>query len=222
MSMATRVITRIRRYGSASEQRVAPRSSLLMRTAKLLCESGEYVCVVRDVSTTGAKLRLFHAPPPDRYMFLELGNGERYAMECMWSRDQNAGFRFSCAIDVNEFIQEAGPYPKRPVRLKLRRPAQVLVGDDSTPAMLCDLSQQGACIEASREFAIGQPLRVAIEGLPVRTGCIRWRRDHTHGLVFQETLGLDELAGYARAFQPYVQPGTTPPDGQGSDLVRYA
>jgi hypothetical protein len=48
-----------------ADPRGAARSSLMFRTAKILCESGEYVCVVRDVSATGARLRLFHAAPPD-------------------------------------------------------------------------------------------------------------------------------------------------------------
>lgn len=221
--METRVTTKIKRYGSTVEHRIAPRSSLMMRAAKLLCDSGEYVCVVRDVSATGSKLRLFHAPPPDRYMFLELANGERYAMECMWTRENNAGFRFSCAIDVNEFIQEEGSRPRRPIRLKLRRPALVTIGDVTAPAMIVDMSQQGACIEASHEYAIDQLMRVEIDGLPTRTGCVRWRKDQKHGLVFQESLALDELAGYARQFQPFTPAIATGAAGSdGEERAHYA
>jgi hypothetical protein len=86
------------RAAAAADKRAAPRSSLMFRTAKILCESGEYVCVVRDVSATGCRLRLFHAAPPDTHLFLELANGERYAIERIWTRDEYVGCRFSCTI----------------------------------------------------------------------------------------------------------------------------
>ena len=47
----------------AREQRTAPRFTLLIRTAKLLSSSGEYLCVIRDVSSEGIKVRTFHQLP---------------------------------------------------------------------------------------------------------------------------------------------------------------
>ena len=67
-----------------TDLRDAPRFSLVIRTAKLICRSGEYPCVVRDVSATGVRVRLFDALPPDSHLALELANGERYAMERVW------------------------------------------------------------------------------------------------------------------------------------------
>lgn len=202
---------------SSAEMRGATRSSLMCRTAKILCESGEYVCVVRDVSETGAKLRLFHAAPPDEHLFLELANGDRYAMERMWVRDDHAGFRFSCAIDVDRFIAEPGAHSRRPIRIKLQQHADVMVDGVVCPVMLLDLSQQGACIEAGRKFAIEQKLWLGVEGLPERFGCVRWRSAYTHGLVLQQSLRLDELAHCAFALQPYA-----PVDPAASALARSA
>lgn len=188
---------------SFAEMRGAARSSLMCRTAKILCESGEYVCVVRDVSATGARLRLFHAPPPDAHLFLELSNGDRYAMERVWAHDDHAGFRFSCTIDIDRFIAEPGNHPRRPIRLRLQHPADVTVEGIASPAVLLDLSQQGARIEAGRKFAIEQKLWLDIEGMPPRFGCVRWREGYAHGLVLQQSLRLEELAGLALALQPF-------------------
>lgn len=186
----------------AAEMRLASRSSLMCRAAKLLCESGEYACIVRDVSASGVRLRLFHQPPPDTHLFLELANGDRYAMERVWVQGDHAGFRFSCTIDVDGFLAEPSAYPRRPIRLKLQRPADVTVDGVVSPAVLLDLSQQGARIEAGRQFALEQKLWLMVEGLPRRFGCVRWRRGYTHGLVLQQSLGLDELARHAFALQP--------------------
>jgi hypothetical protein len=187
-----------------ADLRAAPRFSVMMRAAKLLCESGEYLCIVRDVSETGTKLRLFHEPPPDTHLFLELGNGDRYAMERMWHADGHAGFRFSSSIDVEEFIEERSSHPRRPVRLRVRLPALITSNAQQTSAMVVDVSQHGACVETRRPVAVGKPLSFELEGMPVRYGHVCWRRDNRHGLVFQDTLGLDERARYALDLQPFA------------------
>ena len=200
-----------------TELRAAPRSSLMCRTAKLLCESGEYVCIVRDVSATGARIRLFHDAPPDQHLFLELANGDRYAMERVWQQGDQLGFRFSCTIDVDRFIAEPSPYPRRPIRLRLQSPADVIVDGVISPAVLLDLSQQGARIEAGRKFALEQKLWLSLDGLPRRFGCVRWREGYSHGLVLQQSLKLDELAQYALDLQPYGAAEMAPPE----TAVRY-
>jgi hypothetical protein len=203
------------------DERIAPRSSLMCRTAKILCETGEYVCVVRDVSATGCKLRLFHAAPPEDHLFLELANGERYAMERVWHNGDNLGFRFSCTIDVDQFIAEPSGYARRPIRLNLKRPADLIVDGVALPAVLLDLSQQGARVEAGRKFAIEQKLTLAIDGQPQRFGCVRWRDGYTHGLALQEIFRLDELAQAALALQPFDAPEPFDAPATAVSLARY-
>jgi hypothetical protein len=184
------------------EMREAPRFSLVMRTAKLLCETGEYICVVRDISATGTKIRLFHEPPPDTHLYLELANGQRYAMERMWQERDHAGFRFASPIAVAEFVEETSPHPRRPLRLRLQRSCLVTADGKDWRAMLVNVSQQGACIEASGELPVGQQVRLEVPGMPLRFGHVCWRKKHAHGLVFQQAFRLDELARLALALQP--------------------
>ena len=47
----------------APEQRVEPRFTLLIRAAKLIAGSDEFLVVVRDVSRDGLKVRTFHPLP---------------------------------------------------------------------------------------------------------------------------------------------------------------
>ncbi|MGE0284318.1 MAG: PilZ domain-containing protein, partial [Rhizobiaceae bacterium] len=105
--------------------RGAQRFTLLIRTAKLVCESGEFLCVIRDVSETGLRLKLFHHLPQDRHLALELANGEVYFVEKVWERDGHAGFRFAAPIDVQGFIAEVSPFPRRQVRLRMHEAATV-------------------------------------------------------------------------------------------------
>lgn len=190
---------------SFEEMRDAPRFSLVMRTAKLIAESGEYICVVRDISATGTKLRLFHDVPPDTYLYLELANGQQYAMERVWVDGDHAGFRFSSPIVVAEFVEETSPHPRRPLRLCFNRTA-LLTGDGKDwRAVMVNLSQQGACFEAGGEIPVGQLVRVEVPGLPLRFGHICWRRKFAHGVVFQQSFRLDELARHAHELQPFAE-----------------
>ena len=198
--------------GDSADLRTAPRYSLILRTAKLLCEGGEYVCVVRDVSESGVRVRLYHDCPPDRFLALELGNGDRFAMERMWQNGNEAGFRFSASIDVDAFIEEPNDLPRRPVRLRVQRPALVTARGRDIHAMLVDLSQQGGCVEAGSQIPLKQQVRVELAGMPVRFGHVCWRRGFTHGLVFQQGFRLDEFARLAFAVQPFAVTEGVPRD----------
>ena len=185
------------------DRRGGTRQSLVLRVAKLRCCGGEYLCIVQDVSETGVKLRLFHAHPPDSHMFLELSNGALFAIERRWIDGDHAGFRFSSPIDLEAFMKEPGSLARRPMRVRFQRPAVLKAASGDAHAMLINLSQQGACIEAGRRLALKERVRIEVDGVPARIAHVCWRREYTHGLVFQESFALRELAGIAFECQPY-------------------
>ena len=186
---------------SAEMMRAAPRFTMMLRTAKLVCESGEFLCVIRDVSASGIRLRLFHPLPAEARLALELANGEHYFIENVWEKDNEAGFRFAAHIDVDPFIAEASPYPKRPVRLRINQSGTLYAGGNATPAFIRDISQQGIGIEAGAMLSLGQLVRLGGEGMPARFAKVRWRRHPGYGLIFEETFRLDELARLAWMMQ---------------------
>lgn len=183
------------------EMRGAQRYTLLIRTAKLVCESGEYLCVVRDVSETGVRLKLFHALPADRRMALELANGAVYFIECVWEREGHAGFRFSAPIDVQDFIAEVSPWPKRQIRLQMNLEASLHLDGEVFPARLCDLSQQGARVRFFRPLPLSRRVRLDAAAMPSRMAVVRWRNGEEHGLAFDEVFSLDSFASLAARLQ---------------------
>lgn len=182
-----------------AEMRAAPRFSLMIRAAKLVGTRGEYLCVVRDVSATGTRLRLFHEAPQEAHLFLELGSGDRFAVERVWERDSHAGFRFAAPIDVEAFIEEPRSHQRKGLRLKIERPGLVHASGLAAPAMMRDISQQGARIDTGMFLAVEELLRLEVDGLPPRVAKVRWRREQSYGLIFEETFRLDELARHAHA-----------------------
>lgn len=174
--------------------RAAPRFALLLRAAKLIAPRGEYLCIVRDVSETGAKLRLFHSLAGIEGLALESVTGEHIAMDPVWEHEGEGGFRFVEPIDVRRFIAEAGPFPKRPIRVAVDHPARITVAGQTSTARVRDLSRQGARIETGNHLALGQQLRLEADELPQFEATVCWRRQPAYGLVFRQLMGLEELA----------------------------
>ena len=194
-----------------ADQRGAARVNMLIRPAKLITRGGEFLCVLRDVSNGGCKVRLFHPLPHPGAMVLELGNGDRYEVEAVWERDDHAGLRFTRPVPVEYVVNEEGPYRKRPVRLRLSLPALLVAGREAIPVMLRDLSQQGAQIACEARLAVDQTVRLEIDSVPSIVAKVRWRRADSLGLVFEQTFRLDEFARLAARLQP--APPSTEDDG---------
>ena len=187
-----------------SEQRAAQRFTLLLRVGKLVTPAGEFLCVLRDVSDRGIKARLFHDLLADQGCELELNDGVRYRLERVWQRDDHAGFRFAeSSIDIHQLIEETGPFPKRHIRVRLKRSMPVLLSFDGLTlvAQLSDISQHGAAVTLDGRLAIGQQLRLDAIRLPALHARVLWRRRMLHGLVFQEGFRLDALAALAGQIQ---------------------
>lgn len=196
---------------SVEELRSAPRFTLLIRSAKLICENREYLCIIRDVSASGVRLRIFHPLPPAKKFLLELATGERFEVEHVWEAKDHAGFRFADWIDVRNFIAEASPYPKRALRLRLEFPATITADGGSAPATVRDLSREGARIETSLPLLIRQKVNFTAKGLPPIVGNVCWRSSTAYGLVFQQVFTFEELAKLAARLQPLDQPPQLPP-----------
>lgn len=183
-----------------SELRSAPRFTLLLRTAKLIGVAGEYLCVVRDVSSTGISVRTFH-PLPSGHLVLELPNGDRHALEKVWEKDGAAGFRFAGEVDVARLIEGKGRFPKRGVRLHVELAATLTTLGATHDAVVRNLSQQGARIDTRSRLALDQRLQLELKGLPSIRAVVRWRKEDEYGLAFVDTFQFAELARLAALLQ---------------------
>lgn len=180
---------------SGSELRRAPRFTLLVRAAKLIVDGREYLCVLRDASATGVKVRIFHPLPKYLHIALETGSGERYPMELMWLKDDHAGFRFLEEVDVQALIDDRREqFPRRQIRLRLERPGTIHSGTRSWPILVRDISQQGACIETPERLLLRQLVKIDIPGFPQIYAKVCWRQEPRHGLALETSFTMEELA----------------------------
>lgn len=187
---------------AGADMRAAPRFTLLIRAAKLIVDGGEFLCILRDASATGVKIRLFTPIPDHQTLAIELGNGDRHAARLVWTTGDHAGLQFLQEIDVQRLIDERdGAYPRRQVRLRLMLDAVLHSGGESVHVQFHDISQQGACIECEKWLMVHELVRVDTGVMPSIYAKLRWRNHPRYGLVFEQTFKLDELARISAPLQ---------------------
>lgn len=177
------------------ERRQAPRFTLLIQTAKLISHHGEFLCIVRDASTEGVRIRHFGYLPPDEFIEFELANGQRFTVQLMWQDEEYAGLKFNREVNLGRIVKLSnGILPKRQLRLATEIMGKVKFADINCAATIRNLSQQGACIECPERMAVGQLIRLESEMLDPVYAKVRWHKGAVYGLVFEDTLSLDRLA----------------------------
>lgn len=185
-----------------ADLRAAPRFVSLIRAAKLVTPDGEFVCVVRDVSQTGIKVKTFHPLPPGRVqMALELQNGERFELRLVRAGEGEASFVFTHGVAIERLIREHWSHPRRQFRLSLRLPVRLHAGGAEWEAEIGNISQQGARLTADARFARDQMLRIVAPDFPETHAKVRWRRGDAYGVVFEETFSLSGIARLAAQIQ---------------------
>lgn len=187
----------LRASESGEELRSAPRFTLLIRAAKLVGPSGEFLCVIRDASETGVSVRLFHPLPPGDDLMLEMPSGDRHPLERVWEEDGKAGFRFRQRVPLGRIVEDRSAYAKRPVRVRLEVPCTLMLGNRRARATIGNLSQHGALVRTSEHLSLVQRVRIEADGLPEIAARVRWRRDDRYGLSFEDTLQFGQLAALA-------------------------
>lgn len=186
-----------------AETHYSQRASILLRRAKLVCDSGEYLCLIRDVSELGVGLGFLHDVPPEKRVLLQLANDLTYPVERIWTGKRQAGYRFGGEITVNAFLREQAPHQPRPLRLCIPGTVRIDEGRKHTDARLVDISCEGAKVASPAEYQPNRLLSFNLDGLPTQLAQVRWSEGGRHGLRFQHPLDSEELALCALHLQPF-------------------
>jgi len=179
------------------DQRSAPRFTLLIRAAKLISPEGEFLCVVRDASELGVSVRLFHPLPKDVPLSLEMPNGDVIELERVWEEDGKAGFSFASQVEMDRIVDSPSRFARRAVRVNVDVPCELLAGVRRVAGTIHNLSQQGALISTPDKLSLMQRVKIRADGMPEITGKVRWRRNDSYGLSFEDTFQFAELAALA-------------------------
>lgn len=181
------------------ERRGEERQTTLLRVGKLVTEGDERLCMIRNISSAGAMLKLYQPITVGAAVAVEITPDCPVTATVIWAQDELAGIAFDTPIDVLEALRgerQTGPSRRvaRTPRLQVRRPALMHTDDIERDVILCDLSLQGAKIETDADLAYNTEVALFIEGLPPLSGRIRWCHDDRAGLEFDIPVQMDVLA----------------------------
>lgn len=186
-------------------RRSAPRFTLLIRAARLVLDGRDHLCVIRDVSATGMKIRLFHPLPPHRELAIALGNGDCIAADVAWIEEDHVGLKFHELQSVEALLDsDRSAEGRQPVRLAITLEALVHAGREAMPARIVSLAQQAARIEVPQKLVIGEQVRLQTAMLPPLLARVRSQQAEAelglaYELEFDSPFRLDELARAAMA-----------------------
>ena len=183
------------------ERRAETRQTTLLRIGKLITARDERLCMIRNISSAGAMLRLYQPIGVGEEIRMEITPDCPVAATVLWTQDDLAGVEFAEPIDVVAALNggdQAGPYRRvsRMPRLQIRYPAQLCTDDLEWPVTLCDLSLHGAKIETATRIETDTEAALFVDGLPPLSGRVRWWRDNRAGLEFDIPVQMDVLAGW--------------------------
>lgn len=182
----------------------------LLRSAKVVCQTGEYPCLIRQASELGIVLKFLHPCPSEPRIILQLTNELTYPLERLWTSQSEAGYRFGSDISIEEFLYETSTFEHRPVRLNVTTTAKIIDGRNTYDVHLADLSREGAGLAFAptlRDVHLAARLvSLRIDGLGEQLAEIAWQDNLTAGLRFLHPLSLQQLADVALSLHPLVMP----------------
>jgi len=197
---------------SGTELRGSPRFTLLLRVAKLVVDDREQICVIRDASATGLKVKIFAPLPQHAELAVELANGDRHRAECVWTAGEHAGLRFCEPIALERLLDEAkATGQRRQVRLRITLDGVLHSGGEVVPVAIRDISQQGAAFDSEKWLLLNELVKIDTAILPSVYAKVRWRDHPRYGVIFEQTFHLEEFARRCAGLPaPQAAPRQTP------------
>ena len=184
------------------DRRSAPRATTVLKAAKLICDGGEFVCSVKNVSRWGIKLSHFHPIPVGNTYDLELPDGQLFLdLNSIWMMGWEAGFALSEQINVVKFLKGIDEHKPRGLQINIDLDIHLFQCDRRSPARLLNLGQNGACVETSEWLAIDQKIRLISKPFGEFEAIVRWRKQGQYGLAFFNRMTLAELASLAHSMK---------------------
>lgn len=174
----------------------------IIRTAKLVCGDIEMPCVLRDISNSALRVRIYNPLPQDMEgVQIEFGDGDKHNVELIWQREGHAGLRFPDFADLRALVGEKGPFRKRAIRIAVEVPSALVLQGKKHDIVIEDISHQGARIQCDLPLAMEQQVRIAVPALGEVYAMVRWRSAPHYGLAFVETFRFEEIAHMAGNLQ---------------------
>ncbi|MBC9032974.1 PilZ domain-containing protein [Sphingomonas sp. JC676] len=182
----------------ANERRKSQRHITVLQVAKLVTETCEELCIVRDISSGGLKAEIYCPLQLDDKVQIQFKSGQQVDGHVVWLEDRQAGIEFDQTIETERLLvrRERDPEgnPVRAPRLKVDMPGMLRVNGEQACVHVGDISQDGCKVHSDLLLKPGIGCEISLPGLGFRMAAVRWFRDNEAGVRFHERLSYQEFA----------------------------
>jgi len=185
------------------ERRLSERHLKILRVGTLIVAGRRELCLIRHISAGGLMAHVYSKLAPGDRLEVELKTRQPVAGRVVWVREANAGIQFDRAVDVAELLSnppllDNGWRPRTP-RVEIDRMATLRAGARTYWVQARDISQGGVKVETDQPPAAGAEVMVALEGFRQLAGQVRWSRDQSCGIAFNQLIPFGELIGWLKS-----------------------
>ncbi len=188
------------------ERRDDKRHLTLFRVGAITVEGRRELCLIKNISAGGMKIRPYCKLEPGDRLTVELKTGTTASGRVAWVDSGNAGVEFDEAVDVLDILatSQDGPRPRMP-RIEVNCFATVREGARNYRMRVVDVSQGGLKLESAVVLPQGSDIVVTLPAFMPQPGVTRWCDDGFVGVTFNRLLSLSELVDWLRILRDEAQ-----------------
>lgn len=179
----------------SQERRQNERHVTIFKVAKVVRQSGEELCVLRNLSTQGAKADVAEPYYRNEEVIVKLRLGEPIRARVVWVSGRSIGMVFCEHIDPQIVLANICADEKRlsGPRVNILAEGNIVLGHDTHEILLENLSQKGARILGGSKLLPGTDLSLELEGLGIIPAVVRWTDLGISGLAFNTVLPVWDM-----------------------------
>jgi hypothetical protein len=187
------------------ERRQNERHLKILRVGTLIVDGRRELCLIRNISAGGVMAHVYSRLQPGAPVSVELKTSQPVSGRVIWFRDSNAGIKFDAPIEISDLLAnppvlENGWRPRTP-RVEIDCLATLRAGYRTYWVQARDISQGGIKVEADEPPEPDTEVVLDLEGLGAVSGVVRWSRDTSCGIAFNQLIPFGELIAWLKSLK---------------------
>lgn len=171
----------------------------VLQIGKLITETNQSLCTLHSITAEGATARATVALPEGSPVAIGFRSSHILTGRVASSRNMLTTIAFDKPADIDALLAVqhygvSGRFLPDSVRVELFGTATVELDGKVVETELFDISLSGAKLGDLDMLMIGTRIVVSIDGLPMRSGYVRWRRDGRAGVAFNLGMPYEVLS----------------------------
>jgi hypothetical protein len=189
------------------ERRIEQRHQSVMKAAAVHSFGGQSLCIIRDMSENGLKLRTFRPFAPGTTVLVELQPNDAMSGVVVWATDGEMGVKLYTPLDVAFTLKPPGGRRLRFPRFEVDCPVVARFGARTVPGRLRNISTGGVALAVAPGRKLSGTVTLNIPDLPPHNGTVQWNDEDRIGLSFNRRLDVEALAAWIEQHQEFLGAG---------------